>query len=329
MNRLGEIALQLGVANILEGSVQKSGKTVRVTVQLINAQSDTHLWAETYDRQLTDMFQVESEVAQQIASALEATLSGAEKEALQARPTANVEAYQAYLKGRFFWNKRTPESYEKAAEYFRQAIAIDPNYAPAYAGLSDAYQFSAYNLVSRTELYAEARVAAEKAVALDKSLAEPHASLGLLALNYDWDWATAEREFRRAIELNPNYVTAHHWYAEYLIALDRPEESLAEIKRARELDPLSLIINTDTGKILYYARRYDDAIKQLRETLRMDPDYGQAHIWLSSVCATIGRYDEAIAEAKKKMTTVGPWDGWAISMESQVGETRRKRSLRR
>ena len=294
-----EIARRLGVANILEGSVQKSGETVRVTVQLIHASSDTHLWAETYDRKLTDMFQVESEVAQSIVTALEATLSVPEKRALEAKPTENVEAYQAYLKGRYFWNKRTDEGYQRAGEYFRQAIAIDPNYAPAYAGLSDVHQFNAFNAGTHTDLHAKAREAAQKAITLDETLAEPHASLGLLAMNYDWDWPTAEREFRQAIKLNPNYATAHHWYAEYLIAVDRPEEALAEIGRARELDPLSLIINTDTGKVLYYARRYDEAIRQLRETLKMDPDFPQAHIWLGSVCATTGRYDEALASFSK------------------------------
>ena len=318
-----EIARQLGVANILEGSVQKSGETVRVTVQLIHAQSDTHLWAETYDRKLTDMFQVESEVAQRIATALEATLSGAEKRALEAKPTANVEAHQAYLKGRYFWNKRTTEGYQKAGEYFRQAIAIDPNYAPAYAGLSDAYQFEAFNAVTRTDLHAKARVAAQKAIALDETLAEPHASLGLLAMNYDWDWATAEREFGRAIELNPNYATAHHWYAEYLAAVGQLDKTLVGIKRARELDPLSLIINTDTGKVLYYARRYDDAIKQLRETLRMDPDFPQANVWLGSVCATTGLYGEAIAAFKKvsdNSWALG-WLGYVYGISGRRDET--------
>ena len=296
---LREIAQQLGVANILEGSVQKSGDTVRITVQLIHAQSDTHIWAETYDRKLTDLFEVESDVAKRIAAALEATLTGTEKRALKARPTANVEAHQAYLKGRYFWDKRTPEGFEKAGEYFRQAIAIDPNYAPAHAGLSDAYQFAAFdavNIASRAELCARARAAAKKAVELDDTLAEPHASLGLVAMNYDWDWATAEREFKRAIELNPNYATAHHWHAEYLAAVGKPDESLAEIRRACELDPLSLIINTDMGKFLYYAGRYNDAIKQLREAVRMDPDFMLAHAWLGSVYATTGRYDEAIAQ---------------------------------
>jgi TolB-like protein/DNA-binding winged helix-turn-helix (wHTH) protein/Tfp pilus assembly protein PilF len=304
-----EIARQLGVANILEGSVQRSGQTVRVTVQLIRAQSDTHLWAETYDRKLTDMFHVESEVAQRIATALDSTLSGAEKQALTAKPTANVEAYQDYLRGRYFWNRRTHEGFAKAGEYFQQAIAIDPNYAPAYAGLSDVYQFSAYDVVSRTEFYAKARVAAQKAIELDETLAEPHASLGLLAMNYDWDWATAEREFRQAIELNPNYATAHHWYAEYLAAMGRMDESLVEINRARDLDPLSLIINTDTGKLLYYSRRYDDAIGQLRETLKMDPSFSDAHIWMAAVCAITGRYDGAIAESRK--ITENNWSlGW-------------------
>jgi eukaryotic-like serine/threonine-protein kinase len=307
---LPEIAQQLGVANILEGSVQKAGETVRVTVQLIRAQSDTHLWAETYDRKLTDVFEVESEVAQRIATALAMRLSGSEQQALTAKPTTNVEAYQAYLKGRYFWNKRTGEGFTKAGESFGRAIAIDPNYAPAYAGLSDVYQFRAtLDTISRAQDYVKARDAARKALELDETLAEPHASLGLIAMNYDWDWASAEKEFRQAIELNPNYATAHHWYAEYLVAVGRFDESLVEINRARELDPLSLIINTDMGKVLYYSRRYDEAIAQLQETLRMDPSFHDAHLWLGSVYAKRGLYPEAIGEFKK--ISDSPWAlGW-------------------
>jgi len=321
-DNLRGIAQQLGVRNILEGSVQKSGETVRVTVQLINAQSDTHLWAETYDRRVTDIFQVESEVAERIASALAATLSDPEKLALKARPTTNVEAHEADLKGRYFWNKRTGKGFEKAGEYFRQAIAIDPNYAQAYAGLGDVYQFTAYDSVSRTRLYAKAREAARKALALDEMLAEPHASLGLLAMNYDWDWATAEKEFRRAIELNPNYPTAHHWYAEFLAAVGRFDESLGQIKRARELDPLSLIINADMGKLLYYSRRYDDALKQLEETVKMDAEFPQAHIWLGSLYSTIGRYGDAIAafqKVKENSWALG-WLGYVYGVSGQRSE---------
>lgn len=317
-DNIGEIARQLGVANILEGSVQKSGETVRITVQLIHAASDTHLWAETYDRKLTDMFEVESEVAQRIATALAATLSDPEKKALQQTPTENWEAHRAYLKGRYFWNKRTNDGYAKARTYFEEAIAIDPKYAAAYAGLSDVYQFTGYNLVSQQEFSAQARAAARKAITLDETLAEPHASLGLLAMNHDWDWPAAEREFKQAIALNPNYATAHHWYAEYLVAVGRSAEALAEIRRARELDPLSLIINTETGKILYYARHYDAAIEQLRETLKMDPEYEQAHIWLGSVYATTGHFDEAIAEFER--TGGNSWSkGWLGYVYGKAG----------
>ena len=318
-----EIAKQLGVANVLEGSVQRSGDSVRVTVQLINAQSDTHLWAETYDRKLADMFQVESDVAQRVASALEAQLSGAESRALKTRPTVNVAAREAYLKGRYFWNKRTLEGHQKSAEYFQQAIALDPGYARAYAGLSDAYQFLATaGIVSRTELFARARAAAKKAIELDDTLAEPHASLGLIAMNFDWDWATAEKEYRQAIELDPNYATAHHWYAEYLIAVGRADEAAAEIKLARELDPLSLMINTDTGKILYFSRRYPEAIEQLQETLKMDPDFDAAHFWLAHAYATTGRYDEAIAEfgkAKQGPAGIG-WLGYVYGVSGRRDE---------
>jgi tetratricopeptide (TPR) repeat protein len=188
-------------------------------------------------------------------------LSDEENERVQNHTNVNPEAYQAYIKGRYFWNKRNDEGFAKAVEYFNQAIAIDPNSALAYAGLADAYIFlSGSDTLTRTERLSKSRAAAQRALELDGSLAEPHASLGLLAMNYDWDWPTSEREHRRAIELNPNYATAHHWYAEYLAAVGRFDEALTEINRAHELDPLSLILNTDVGKILYFGRNNDQAI---------------------------------------------------------------------
>lgn len=295
-----EIARQLGVQHILEGRVRKSGETVRMTVQLTHAPSQTNLWTETYDRKSTDLFQVESEIAQCIAAALATTLTGREQRAIQARQSTNVAAHHAYLKGRYFWNKRMPESYKEARDYFQQAVTLDPTYASAYAGLSDAYQFLATTDVpSRRESFAKAREAARKAIELDDTLAAPHASLGLIAMNHDWDWAKAEQEFRRAIELDSNYATAHQWYAEYLMAVGRFDEGLAAIKRARELDPLSMIINADTGKFLYFARRYEDAIQQLQETMKMDPAFLDTQFWLGAVYTTTGRYEEAIREFEK------------------------------
>ncbi|HVF73345.1 MAG TPA: winged helix-turn-helix domain-containing protein [Chthoniobacterales bacterium] len=297
---LREIALNLGVAHILEGSVQKSGETVRVTVQLIHAPTDTHLWAETYDRKLTDIFQVETEVAQRIATALEATLTGSEARALTAKPTANVEAHEAYLKGRYFWNKRTVEGFKQATEYFSHAVALDPRYAQAWAGLSDALLFlGGESAPEQEDLRARGRTALQKALEIDESLAEAHASLGLLAMNFDWDWPRAETEFKRAIELDPNYATAHQWYGEFLADMGRPDEGISEIRHARELDPLSVIINSDVAKVYFITRHYDEAVEQFKRTLELDPGFAQAHGLLGLTYSAQGLHDKALEQVGK------------------------------
>ena len=300
-DNLRDIARQLGVANILEGSVQKAGDQVRVTVQLINANTDTHLWAESYDRALTDIFAVESEVAKTIADTLRAKLTGSEERLMSKKPTANPEAYELYLRGRFFWNKRTGADLEKAIEYFNQATTKDPGYALAYAGLADAYVLlSGFGAASPKDSFPQAKAAAEKALELDNTLGEAHASRALALFAYDFNFAEANREFRRAIELNPNYATAHQWYGESgLTPLGQFDEAIAEIKRALKLDPLSVIINADLGTILFTARRYDDAIAQLRKTLEMDPTFYYAHYNLGEALEMKGRVPEAIAEYEK------------------------------
>jgi TolB-like protein/Flp pilus assembly protein TadD len=300
-DNLRDIARQLGVANILEGSVQKAGDQVRITVQLINANTDTHLWAESYDRALTDIFAVESEVAKTIADTLRAKLTGSEERLMSKKPTANPEAYELYLRGRFFWNKRTGADLEKAIEYFNQATTKDPGYALAYAGLADAYVLlSGFGAASPKDSFPQAKAAAEKALELDNTLGEAHASRALALFAYDFNFAEANREFRRAIELNPNYATAHQWYGESgLTPLGQFHEAIAEIKRALKLDPLSVIINADLGTILFTARRYDDAIVQLRKTLEMDPAFYYAHYNLGEALEMKGRVPEAIAEYEK------------------------------
>ena len=294
------IAGQLGVANILEGSVQRTGDQVRVNVQLIKGVTDTHLWAETFDRHLTDIFAVESEIAKTIAETLRAKLSGSEQNAIAAKPTENTEAYQLYLRGRFFWNKRTGQNLNKAADYFSQAIAADPNYALAYVGLADAYVLMPfYGAGGPQDCYPKAKAAAEKALELDNSLAEAHTSLAQVFC-YHLELHPAVREFDRAIELNPNYPTAHQWYgSSALTALGQFDKAIAEVKRAIELDPLSLVINTDLGNTLYRARRYDDAIAQMRKTLEMDPGFYYAHWNLGSALAAKGALGSAIEEYQK------------------------------
>ena len=298
---LPQIAKRLGVSNILEGSVQKTADRVRVNVQLINAASDAHLWGETYDRNLTDVFAAESDIARAIADTLRAKLTGSEQNALTARPTENPEAHQLYLRGRYFWNKRTGADFKKAIGYFNQAIEKDPNYALAYAGLADAYVLlSAYAEASPKDSLPQAKAAAAKALELDSTLGEAHASLAQALLAYDLNFAEATREFRRAIELNPNYATAHHWYGESVLGpLGKFEEAIAEARRALELDPLSVIINADYGSALTNARRYDQAIEQLRKTVEMDPGFYYAHWTLGNALELKGFNEEAIAEYKK------------------------------
>jgi TolB-like protein/Tfp pilus assembly protein PilF/class 3 adenylate cyclase len=297
---LREIAEQLGVANVLEGSVQKAADQVRVNVQLINAATQTHLWADTYDRKLTDIFAVESDIAKTIADTLQAKLTGSEKAAIAKRPTANTEAYELYLKGRFFWNKRTGADLRTAIEYFNQALGKDPGYALSYVGLADSYALlHFYGAASPADSVPQAKAAAKRAVELEDTLAEAHTALAFVLSTYDWDFAASDKEYQRAIELNPNYATAHHWYGETLAITGRFDEGIAESKRAQELDPLSLIINGDLGEVYTFARQYDKAVEQLRKTIEMDPRFYYAQWRLGQALQLKGQLNEAIAEYHK------------------------------
>jgi TolB-like protein/Tfp pilus assembly protein PilF len=300
-DNLPQIAKQLGVMHVLEGSVQKSNDQVRVNVQLINALTDAHLWADTYDRKLTDIFAVESDIAKTIANTLQAKLTGSEKIAITTKPTENPEAHELYLKGRYFWNRRTAENLKKAADYFQQAIDKDPKYALAYAGLADCHvllpAYPGLGSTPRDEL-PKALEAARKAVELDDTLAEAHTSLArALASNLQLSAATSE--FNRAIELNPNYATAHQWFGECLQSQGHLEEGLAELKRAQELDPLSLVISSLYGFALDTVGKSNEAIAQLRKTIEIDPNFGNAHGLLGIVLEHNGQLKEAIAEYEK------------------------------
>jgi TolB-like protein/Tfp pilus assembly protein PilF len=298
---LPQIAKQLAVANILEGSVQKANDQVRVNVQLINALTDAHLWADTYDRKLTDLFAVESDIAKSIADTLQAKLSRSAEHVLASHPTENPEAHELYLKGRYFWNRRTGENLKKAADYFQQAIGKDPKYALAYSGLADCHVllpvYSELGSNPRDEL-PKALDAARKAVELDDTLAEAHTSLAR-ALASSLQLTAAMSEFNRAIELNPNYATAHQWFGECLQSQGHVEEGLAELKRAQELDPLSLIINSLLGFAFDAAGKSDEAIAQLRKTIEIDPNFGSAHGLLGNVLENRGQLKEAIVEYEK------------------------------
>jgi Predicted integral membrane protein len=301
---ISAVAKQLGVANILEGSVQRSADQVRINVQLMKAGADGQLWADTFDRKLTDIFEIESDIARTIAQTLQAKLTGSEKHAIATHPTENTEAHQLYLRGRFFWNKRTAADFKTAIGYFEQAIEKDPAFAPAYAGLADTYALmSGYAAATPKDSLPKAKAAARKAIELDNTLADAHASLAQAIVAYDFDFDEATREFQRAIELNPNYATAHQWYAEsVLAALGRFDEAIAEIKRALELDPLSVVINADVGGVLYNAGKYDEAIQQLRKAVEMDPGFYYAHWNLGQVLEMKGQTDEAIREYQKAIS---------------------------
>ena len=298
---LPQIAKQLGVANILEGSVQKVKDQVRVNVQLINALTDAHLWAEIYDRKLTDLFSVESDIAKTIADTLQAKLTGSEQTAMSKKPTENPAAYELYLKGRFFWNKRTGNDLKTAADYFQRAIDADPSYANAYAGLAQSYLLiPLFGAGMPRDFFPKASAAARRAIELDETSAEGHAALANLYGLDNFNPPASEKEFQRAIALDPNSATAHHWYSNgLLVSMGRFEEAIKEGKRAVELDPLSLIINADLGSTLMLSRRYDDAIAQLRSTLGLDPNFAYAHWNLGEALYLKGDSTGAISEYEK------------------------------
>jgi TolB-like protein/Flp pilus assembly protein TadD len=298
---LPDIAKQLGALNILEGSVQKANDQVRVNVQLINAMTNSHLWAEIYDRKLTDIFAVESDIAKTIADTLQAKLTGSEKQMMTVQPTTDTTAYELYHKGRSLWGKRTGDNIPKAIAFFEQAIARDPNYALAYAGLASAYILSPfYTGADRREAGSKAKEAALKALRLDPNLAEAHAALGKVLFFSEIDLAGATREYKRAIELKPNDADAHHWFSnDSLAALGQFDEAIAEGKRSVELDPLSIVINADLGETFFYARRFDESVAQLRKTLEIDPTSFYAHYNLGIALQAKGDLPGAIAEYEK------------------------------
>jgi len=316
---LDQIGRELGVQYVMEGSVRRDSSRVRITAQLIQIKDQTHVWAREYDRELKNSLALQSEIAQEIGDEIQISLgeSNGVKAAHNLPPihsTASYEAYDFYLKGRYFWNKRTRSGFQQAATYFQQAIAKDPQYASAYAGLADTFGLmSTWYAAPQQEFMPKAKAAALNALALDDSLAEAHASLALVAENYDYDWQTAEKEFRRAIELNPDYATAHQWYAEYLAWQGRFDEALAESERARQLDPMSLIIATDRGTVLFYARKYDRAIDQFRAVLDMDPGFANARPFLASTYVQQGRFAEALKENELMGNGEDPPWYWAFT----------------
>jgi TolB-like protein/DNA-binding winged helix-turn-helix (wHTH) protein/Flp pilus assembly protein TadD len=302
-----EVGRRLGVATVLEGSVRKSSDSVRVSVRLVSVEDGSVLWArDTQDQALGDIFALQDEIARSMAASLRLQLSGAAEQQLVRRHTSDVEAYELYLKGRYFWNKRTEEGLRKSLDHLEKAIARDPRYALAYAGLADSYAvLNLYSAQQQTDAFPKARSAAEKALELDDTLAEAHTALAYIKEQYDWDWPGAEREFKRAIELNPNYATAHQYYSEYLAFLGRTEESLIHIRRAHELDPLSLIINTGLGYPYLCARRCNEALGEFRKALEIDPNFPPAVYYTARCLEQDSKLDQAIAEYRRAVTLSG------------------------
>lgn len=291
---LPQIARDLNVDAVVEGTFVRSNGRVRIRAQLIRADTDEHIWAEAYERDIGDVLDLENQVAKDIATAIRSQIPNSEGTTKQSNP----EAHELYLKGRYLWNKRDKKSLDHAVEYFKEAIAKQPNYAEPYSGVADCYiLMGGYNYMPFPESLAKAKAAAEMALSLNEGLAEAHTSLGLIETFDHWNWTMAKRHFERALELNPNYATAHHWYGDgYLAPMGRVEDALVELRKAHELDPLSPIIATDIGKELYMARRYDEAIVQLRRVLELEPQFDPAHGWLADSLVEKGLYNEAREE---------------------------------
>jgi TolB-like protein/DNA-binding winged helix-turn-helix (wHTH) protein/lipopolysaccharide biosynthesis regulator YciM len=322
---LPEIARLMKTDAVVEGSVLRSGDRVRITVELVQAANDRRLWGGSYDRRLQDVFTLQSEVAKRIADEIRVTLTQSERARLARPPAPDPEAYLSYSKGRFFWNKRTEADLKTAIRYFQQAIEKDPNYALAYDGLADCWApLGWYAYMSPGETFPRAKAAVMKALALDESLAATHTTLAFVTFYYDRDWANAEREFRRAIDLNPNYANGHHWYAEFLSLAGRHAEAIAESERARELDPLSTIINTWVGSRYFFARQYDRAIEQYRNAIQMDPEFVPVHLVLGHALEQKHRYPEAILEFEKAVNLSGGSPVYLASLAHGYGVAGRR-----
>jgi eukaryotic-like serine/threonine-protein kinase len=292
-----KVGRDLNVRAVLMGRVVQRGDGLNVQAELVDVTEVSQLWGRQYSRKFSDILTIQEEIAREVSAKLRLRPTVEQNKRLAKRSTENTEAYQAYLKGRYYWNRRTEQTLKRAVEYFQQAIDKDPDYALAYAGLADCYAvYTSYQVEAPRESGTKARTAAIQAVKIDETLAEPHASLGMTLMQYDWDWAGAEREFQRSIQLDPKYPTAHNWYGIYLGSTGRAEQAVASQRRAQQLDPLSLIINTGAGWELYFARRHQEAIEQIRKTLEMDPTFARGHWFLGLAYEQEAMYREAIAE---------------------------------
>ena len=296
---LPELAHELGVEAVVEGTVMRTGDRVRINAQLVHAPTDTHLWAASYDRELRDVFALSSEISQAIAHEVEANLSPAERQQFASARPVNPQAYEAYLHGEYYWNQRTTDGFNRAVELFGEAIRLDPSFAPAYAGLAKTYAIWYYNPLPVEERLARARNAALRALALDDSLAEAHLARAYLMHRFEWNWDGAEAEFKRALQLNPGSMTAHQWYAIFLMSMGRFQEAVSEAQHIRSLDPLSPAAAATLGRVLYFARRFPEATQQLQSALQLDPNFVSARYDLAQIYAINGKAHEAVNELQQ------------------------------
>jgi TolB-like protein/Tfp pilus assembly protein PilF len=327
-----EVGRRLHVKALLTGKLRRVNERLVLSAEMVDVADGTQIWGGRYSRPASDMFGVQEEIAAEISEQLRLALTGEEKSSLARRQTENAEAYDLYLRGRHFWNKRNEKGARKAVEFFLSAVEADPDYALAYAGLADAYHLlCGLGILAPREGYPKAKAAALTALAKDERLAEAHASLGIIGLRYDWDWPAAERELKRAIALNPNYAPARHWYSLYLSARTHFDEAIEECQRALTLDPLSLIINTLLGIHYFFARRYDESIAQLRRTLELDPDFIYAHSALAECSYFAGNHAQAVAEMERASELVGWGTSQALAARGYiyavVGRTADARAL--
>jgi TolB-like protein/Flp pilus assembly protein TadD len=314
-----EIGEKLDVSNVLEGSVRKAGNRLRITAQLVNTESGHHIWSEKYDRDLDDIFAVQDEITDAIVEKLEPTLLGKEGEKLARRQTVALEAYNLYLQGRYFWNQRTDEGLKRAVDYFKQAIAKEPSYALAYVGIADSHILSSfYTPLPPKKVYPKAKQAVLKALEFDEALCEAHATLAFIMTAYDWDRNGAEREFRRAIELNPGHANTRHWYSMHLSNMGRSDEAIREIRHALELDPLSVVFRRSLGITLAHARRYEQAIDAYKQAIEFDPDLQCTHSNLGICYLYKSMYNEALEEFEKEKLTSQDWHG---TVKANIGIT--------
>ena len=324
---------ELNVESVLDGVLQRDGDQVRVSAQFVRVSDGATLWAAKFDESFTNIFAIQDSISGQVAGALALKLSGEEQSRLRKNYTDDPEAFQLFVRGRYFWNQRTPEGLRKGIEYARRAIELDPTYAPAYVGIADCYNLlPGYGGQDPRESFPLARAAAARALEIDPGMAEAYASLGFVGYRYEWDWEAAEGHFRRSVELKPQYATAHHWYGEALAATGRFDESLAALERAQRLDPLSLPINTDLAQTLFFAHRYGECEARLRETLEMDQRFARAHIIRGAALEQLGEYEEAAVALERAAELSG---GGALALSglghayALGGKRRRAREILR